>query len=185
MYAFFNSSGNEDLVRQLLQSVSQDLDLPHKELAITYCGPNSVNKSDISRLKPEELASYIWTTRYSDESILVKLPVDLSSDQLLIEKYQSSYLGCLPKKAKRISLRNIAAQCKKIKSLEKYRKHFSLSLFVNKSTVKVDPLAAQEIDGIFSLQAKTNKPAYRLIEERIHQLREELFMAHNPFVRNF
>ena len=83
------------------------------------------------------------------------------------------------------SLINQTIKYQKIKNLEKYRKHFSLALFVNKEAVKADPFSEKEINGIFSLQAKTNKPAYRLIEERITQLKEELFTSQNVFIRNF
>ena len=185
MYAFFNAAGDQDSVHQLVASVSKDLEITNSEIAIRYCGPHLLNTADINRFSPEELVSYIWTTRYSNDSISVKLPADLPSDQFLIERYKGSYLGCLPKKAKKISLRSLAAQCKKIKNLEKYRKHFSLALFVNKEAVKADQFSEKEINGIFSLQAKTNKPAYRLIEERITQLKEELFTSQNVFIRNF
>jgi hypothetical protein len=72
---------------------------------------------------------------------------------------------------------------KKINDIEKYKRQLGTGIFALMGTAGMSVFSKRELDGLFSEQAKSLRPAYAMIDERLDTLRSELVSKKDIFVR--
>jgi hypothetical protein len=183
MYAIIERPEKGATAKQIISKVSQEILLPSNLLEGHYCDNRFPARKPIDRYSCVELIRYIWINHSSRRAFLVKLPKDLSSDDALIQGFDNRYLGYVPKSIGRGYLKDLAILYKKINDIEKYKRQLGTGIFALMGTAGMSVFSKRELDGLFSEQAKSLRPAYAMIDERLDTLRSELVSKKDIFVR--
>ena len=183
MYAIIERPENGATAKQIISKVSQEILLPSNLLEGHYCDNHFPSRKPIDRYSCVELIRYIWINHSSRRAFLVKLPKDLSSDEALIQGFDEHYLGYVPKKIGRGYLKDLAILYKKINDIEKYKRQLGTGIFALMGTAGMSVFSKRELSSLLSEQAKSLRPVYAMIDERLDTLRSELAGKRDIFVR--
>jgi hypothetical protein len=183
MYAIIERPEHGATAKQIISKVSQEILLPSNLLEGHYCDNRFPSRKPIDRYSCVELIRYIWINHSSRRAFLVKLPKDLSSDNALIQGFDNQYLGYIPKRIGRGYLKDLAILYKKINDIEKYKRQLGTGIFALMGTAGMSVFSKRELTSLFSEQAKSLRPVYVMIDERLDDLKSELASKKDIFVR--
>ncbi len=125
----------------------------------------------------------IWINQSARRAFLVKLPKDLPSDDALIQGFEDQYLGYIPKKIGREPLKELAILHRKINDLEKYKRQLGTGVFALMGSAGMSVFSKRELISLLSEQAKSLRPVYAMIDERLEHLKSELAQTNQIFKR--
>ena len=114
---------------------------------------------------------------------MVKLPRDLPTDSAFIQTFDDQYLGHVPQKLGRAHLKDLAVLHKKINDIEKYKRQLGTGIFALMGTAGMSAFSKRELSSLLSEQAKSLRPVYAMIEERLEVLKDELASKKGIFQR--
>ena len=114
---------------------------------------------------------------------LVKLPKDLPSDQAFIQSFDEHYLGHIPKRIGREPLKDLAILHRKINDIERYKRRLGTGVFALMGTAGMSVFSKRELGSLLSEQAKSLRPVYAMIDERLDALKAELASKKDIFMR--
>lgn len=183
MYAIIERPENGATAKQIISRVSQEVLLPAEQIEGHYCDNHFPSRKPIDRYSCVELIRYIWINQSSRRAFLVKLPKDLPSDDALIQGFDAHYLGHIPKKIGRGPLKDLAILHRKINDIEKYKRQLGTGIFALMGTAGMSVFSKRELSGLLSEQAKSLRPVYAMIDERLELLKSELARKSDIFVR--
>ena len=183
MYAIIERPENGATAKQIISKVSQEILLPSNLLEGHYCDNRFPSRKPIDRYSCVELIRYIWINHSSRRAFLVKLPEGLSSDNALIQGFDDQYLGYVPKRIGRSYLKDLAILYKKINDIEKYKRQLGTGIFALMGTAGMSVFSKRELTSLLSEQAKSLRPVYVMIDERLGDLKSELASKKDIFVR--
>jgi hypothetical protein len=183
MYAIIERPETGATAKQIISKVSQEISLPSNLLEGHYCDNHFPSRKPIDRYSCVELIRYIWINHSSRRAFLVKLPKNLSSDQALIQGFDKLYLGHVPKSIGRGYLKDLAILYKKINDIEKYKRQLGTGIFALMGTAGMSVFSKRELNSLLSEQAKSLRPVYAMIEERLEVLKSELADKREIFMR--
>jgi hypothetical protein len=92
-------------------------------------------------------------------------------------------LGHVPQRLGRAHLRDLAILHKKINDIEKYKRQLGTGIFALMGTAGMSAFSKRELSSLLSEQAKSLRPVYAMIDERLEVLKEELAGKSNIFQR--
>ena len=183
MYAIIERPESGATAKQIISKVSQEILLPSNLLEGYYCDNRFPSRKPIDRYSCVELIRYIWINHSARRAFLVKLPKDVSSDDALINGFDDRYLGYVPKSIGRGYLKDLAILYKKINDIEKYKRQLGTGIFALMGTAGMSVFSKRELNSLLSEQAKSLRPAYVMIDERLDDLKSELVSKRDIFVR--
>ena len=183
MYAIIERPEDGATAKQIISRVSQETSLPSSLLEGHYCDNRFPSRKPIDRYSCVELIRYIWINQSSRRAFLVKLPKDLPSDQAFIHSFENQYLGHIPKKIGRQPLKELAILHRKVNDLEKYKRQLGTGVFALMGTAGMSVFSKRELSSLLSEQAKSLRPVYAMIDERLDYLRKELDKKQQIFIR--
>jgi hypothetical protein len=183
MYAIIERPENGATAKQIISKVSQEILLPSNLLEGHYCDNHFPSRKPIDRYSCVELIRYIWINHSPRRAFLVNLPKDLYSDDALIQGFDEHYLGYVPKKIGRSYLKDLAILYKKINDIEKYKRQLGTGIFALMGTAGMSIFSKRELNCLLSEQAKSYRPVYAMIEERLDTLKTELASKRDIFQR--
>lgn len=183
MYAMIERPENGATAKQIISKVSQEVALPSEQIEGHYCDNRFPSRKPIDRYSCVELIRYIWINQSSTRAFLVKLPKDLPTDDALIQSFDDQYLGYIPKKIGREPLKDLAILHRKINDIEKYKRQLGTGVFALMGTAGMSVFSKRELSSLLSEQAKSLRPVYAMIEERLEQLKGELARKKQIFKR--
>ena len=183
MYAMIERPENGTTAKQIISKVSQEVFLSSELIEGHYCDNRFPSRKPIDRYSCVELIRYIWINQSSRRAFLVKLPKDLPSDQAFIQSFDDQYLGYIPKKIGREPLKELAILHRKINDIEKYKRQLGTGIFALMGTAGMSVFSKRELNSLLSEQAKSLRPVYAMIDERLEQLKGELARKNQIFKR--
>jgi hypothetical protein len=92
-------------------------------------------------------------------------------------------LGYVPKKIGRSYLKDLAILYKKINDIEKYKRQLGTGIFALMGTAGMSVFSKRELSSLLSEQAKSLRPVYAMIDERLDTLKSELAGKRDIFQR--
>jgi hypothetical protein len=101
----------------------------------------------------------------------------------LIQGFDDQYLGYVPKRIGRGYLKDLAILYKKINDIEKYKRQLGTGIFALMGTAGMSVFSKRELTSLLSEQAKSLRPVYVMIDERLDDLKSELASKKDIFVR--
>ena len=183
MYAIIERPDNGATTKQIIGKLSENIALPSEQIQGHYCDNRFPSLKPVDRYSCIELIRYIWINQSSRRAFLVKLPKDLPSDDAFIQSFDEQYLGHVPQKLGRAHLRDLAILHKKINDIEKYKRQLGTGIFALMGTAGMSAFSKRELSSLLSEQAKSLRPVYAMIDERLDTLKSELSGKRNIFVR--
>jgi hypothetical protein len=183
MYAMIERPENGTTAKQIISKVSQEVSLSSELIEGHYCDNRFPSRKPIDRYSCVELIRYIWINQSSRRAFLVKLPKDLPSDEAFIQSFDDRYLGYIPKKIGREPLKELAILHRKINDIEKYKRQLGTGVFALMGTAGMSVFSKRELSDLLSEQARSLRPVYAMIEERLEQLKSELARKKQIFKR--
>lgn len=183
MYAIIERPDNGATAKQIINKLSQEVALPTEQLEGHYCDNHFPSRKPIDRYSCVELIRYIWINQSSRRAFVVKLPKDLPSDNALIQSFDEQYLGHIPKKIGREPLKELAILHRKINDIEKYKRQLGTGVFALMGTAGMSIFSKRELSSLLSEQAKSLRPVYVMIDERLDTLKAELASKKGIFMR--
>lgn len=183
MYAIIERPENGATAKQIISKVSQEVLLPAEQIEGHYCDNRFPSRKPIDRYSCVELIRYIWINQSSRRAFVVKLPRDLPTDNAFIQSFDDYYLGYVPQKLGRAHLKDLAVLHKKINDIEKYKRQLGTGIFALMGTAGMSAFSKRELSSLLSEQAKSLRPVYAMIEERLEVLKGELASKRGIFQR--
>lgn len=183
MYAIIERPENGATAKQIISKVSQEISLPSEHIQGHYCDNRFPSRKPIDRYSCVELIRFIWINQSSRRAFVVKLPKDLPSDNALIQGFDEHYLGHVPQKLGRAQLRDLAILHKKINDIERYKRRLGTGIFALMGTAGMSAFSKRELSSLLSEQAKSYRPVYAMIDERLEVLKAELVSKRDIFQR--
>lgn len=183
MYAIIERPNDGATAKQIIAKLSQEVALPTELIEGHYCDNRFPSRKPIDRYSCVELIRYIWINQSSRRAFVVKLPKDLPSDNALIQGFDEQYLGHIPKKIGREPLKELAILHRKINDIEKYKRQLGTGVFALMGTAGMSVFSKRELSSLLSEQAKSLRPVYAMIEERLDALKAELANKKDIFMR--
>lgn len=113
----------------------------------------------------------------------MKLPKDLPIDNAFIQGFDDQYLGYVPQKLGRAHLKDLAVLHKRINDIEKYKRQLGTGIFALMGTAGMSAFSKGELSSLLSEQAKSLRPVYAMIDERLEALKSELVSKKGIFQR--
>ena len=183
MYAIIERPDNGATAKQIINKLSQEVALPTEQIEGHYCDNHFPSRKPIDRYSCIELIRYIWINQSSRRAFVVKLPKDLPSDNALIQSFDEQYLGHIPKKIGREPLKRLAILHRKINDIERYKRQLGTGVFALMGTAGMSVFSKRELSSLLSEQAKSLRPVYAMIDERLDALKTELASKKDIFMR--
>ena len=183
MYAIIERPENGATAKQIIVKLSQEISLPSERIEGHYCDNRFPSRKPIDRYSCVELIRYIWINQSSRRAFIVKLPKDLSSDDAFIHSFDDRYIGHVPQKLGRAHLKDLAILHKKINDIEKYKRQLGTGIFALMGTAGMSAFSKRELSSLLSEQAKSLRPVYAMIDERLEALKGELASKRHIFQR--
>ena len=183
MYAMIERPDDGATAKQIITKISQDVALPTEQLEGYYCDNRFPSRKPIDRYSCVELIRYIWINQSSRRAFVVKLPKDLPTDHALIQSFDEQYLGHIPKRIGREPLKQLAILYRKINDIERYKRRLGTGVFALMGTAGMSVFSKRELSTLLSEQAKSLRPVYVMIDERLEALKAELASKKDIFMR--
>lgn len=183
MYAIIERPDDGATAKQIITKLSQEVALPTEQIEGHYCDNRFPSRKPIDRYSCVELIRYIWINQSSRRAFVVKLPKDLPSDNALIQSFDEQYLGHIPKKIGREPLKELAILHRKINDIERYKRRLGTGVFALMGTAGMSVFSKRELGSLLSEQAKSLRPVYAMIDERLDSLKAELVGKKDIFMR--
>jgi hypothetical protein len=183
MYAIIERPDNGATTKQIIGKLSENISLPSELIQGHYCDNRFPSRKPVDRYSCVELIRYIWINQSSRRAFVVKLPKDLPSDDAFIQSFDDQYLGHVPQKLGRAHLRDLAILHKKINDIEKYKRQLGTGIFALMGTAGMSAFSKRELSSLLSEQAKSLRPVYAMIDERLEVLKDELASKRDIFQR--
>lgn len=183
MYAIIERPDNGATTKQIIGKLSENIALPSEQIQGHYCDNRFPSRKPVDRYSCVELIRFIWINQSSRRAFVVKLPKDLPSDDAFIQSFDDQYLGHVPQKLGRAHLRDLAILHKKINDIEKYKRQLGTGIFALMGTAGMSAFSKRELSSLLSEQAKSLRPVYAMIDERLEVLKGELASKRDIFQR--
>ncbi|OYY15898.1 MULTISPECIES: hypothetical protein [unclassified Polynucleobacter] len=183
MYAIIERPENGATAKQIIVQLSEKMSLPSDQIQGHYCDNRFPSRKPVDRYSCVELIRFIWINQSSRRAFVVKLPKDLPSDDAFIQSFDDHYLGYVPQKLGRSYLKDLAILHKKIKDIEKYKRQLGTGIFALMGTAGMSAFSKRELSSLLSEQAKSLRPVYAMIDERLEVLKGELSSKGDIFQR--
>jgi hypothetical protein len=183
MYAMIERPDDGATAKQIITKLSQEVALPTELIEGHYCDNRFPSRKPIDRYSCVELIRYIWINQSSRRAFVVKLPKDLPTDHALIQSFDEQYLGHIPKKMGREPLKELAILYRKINDIERYKRRLGTGVFALMGTAGMSVFSKRELSTLLSEQAKSLRPVYVMIDERLEALKAELASKKDIFMR--
>ena len=183
MYAIIERPENGATAKQIIAKLSQEVLLPAEQIQGHYCDNRFPSRKPIDRYSCVELIRYIWINQSSRRAFVVKLPKDLPTDNAFIQGFDDHYLGYVPQKLGRAHLKDLAVLYKKINDIEKYKRQLGTGIFALMGTAGMSAFSKRELSSLLSEQARSYRPVYAMIDERLEVLKAELSIKRDIFQR--
>jgi hypothetical protein len=183
MYAMIERPDDGATAKQIITKLSQEVALPTELIEGHYCDNRFPSRKPIDRYSCVELIRYIWINSSSRRAFVVKLPKDLPTDHALIQSFDEQYLGHIPKKMGREPLKELAILYRKINDIERYKRRLGTGVFALMGTAGMSVFSKRELSTLLSEQAKSLRPVYVMIDERLEALKAELASKKDIFMR--
>ena len=183
MYAMIERPDDGATAKQIITKLSQEVALPTELIEGHYCDNRFPSRKPIDRYSCVELIRYIWINQSSRRAFVVKLPKDLPTDHALIQSFDEQYLGHIPKRLGREPLKELAILHRKINDIERYKRRLGTGVFALMGTAGMSVFSKRELSALLSEQAKSLRPVYAMIEERLEALKAELASKKDIFMR--
>jgi hypothetical protein len=183
MYAMIERPDDGATAKQIITKLSQEVALPAEQLEGYYCDNRFPSRKPIDRYSCVELIRYIWINQSSRRAFVVKLPKALPTDHALIQSFDEQYLGHIPKRIGREPLKQLAILYRKINDIERYKRRLGTGVFALMGTAGMSVFSKRELSALLSEQAKSLRPVYVMIDERLEALKAELASKKDIFMR--
>lgn len=183
MYAIIERPDDGATAKQIIVKLSERMSLPSEQIQGHYCDNRFPSRKPVDRYSCVELIRYIWINQSSRRAFVVKLPKDLPSDEAFIQSFDDHYLGCIPQKLGRAHLRDLAILHKKINDIEKYKRQLGTGIFALMGTAGMSAFSKRELSSLLSEQARSLRPVYAMIDERLEVLKADLASKRDIFQR--
>jgi hypothetical protein len=183
MYAIIERPNEGATARQIIAKLSQEVSMPVDLIEGHFCDNRFPSRKPIDRYSCVELIRYIWINQSARRAFLVKLPKDLPSDDALIQSFEEQYLGHIPKRIGREPLKELAILYRKINDIERYKRRLGTGVFALMGTAGMSVFSKRELGSLLSEQAKSLRPVYAMIDERLEVLKAELVSKKDIFMR--